>query len=90
MPRIKGLPEGKSPARHESRTAEPITLDAFKAFKESIEKQDQRFKEQALKMNQRFDELTETMDVIDASKNTMGASSIANSPFKDGMRCPSK
>ena len=54
MPRTKGLQEGKSPARDESGSAEPITLDAFfKAFKESLEKQDQRFKDQALKMNQR-------------------------------------
>ena len=56
MPRIKGLPEGKSPARDESRTVEPITLDAFfKAFEESTEKQDKRSKDQDLKMNQRFD-----------------------------------
>ena len=66
MPPIKDLPEGKSPAGDESRTAEPITLDAFfKTFKESTEKQDQRFKEQDLKMNQRFNELITRMDVID-------------------------
>ena len=58
MPRVKALQEGKSPVRDESRTAEPITLDAFfEAFKESKEKQDQRFKDQDLKMNQRFKEL---------------------------------
>ena len=52
----KSPPEGKSPARDESRTtAEPITLDAFfKVFKESLEIQ-----------NQRFDELITRMDVID-------------------------
>ena len=56
MPRIKGAPEGKSPARGESRkTAEPITLDAFiKVFKESLEIQ-----------NQRFDKFITRMDVID-------------------------
>ena len=56
IPRIRGPPEGKHLARDESRpTAETITLDAFfKAFKESLEIQ-----------NQRFGELTETMDVID-------------------------
>ena len=63
MPRIKGPPEGKSPARDESRTtAEHVTLDAFfKVFKESLEIQNQRFE----KLEQRFDELTEKMDVID-------------------------
>ena len=67
MPRTKGLPEGKSPTRDESRATEgPILLDAFfTAFKESTEKQDQRFKDQDLKMNQRFDELTKRMDVIE-------------------------
>ena len=63
MPWIKGLPEGKSPARDECGSAEPITLDTFfKAFKESTEKQDKRFKDQHLKMDQRFDELTEIME----------------------------
>ena len=39
LPRTKGLPEGKSPARDESTTAEALTLDAFfKVFKESTEK----------------------------------------------------
>ena len=56
MPWIKGPPEGKSPARDESRTTEePITLDAFfKAFKDGTEIQ-----------NQRFGELIEKMDVMD-------------------------
>ena len=56
MPPIKGHPEGKSPARDESRTtAEPITMDAFfKVFEESLEIQ-----------NQRFGELIEKIDVTD-------------------------
>ena len=60
MPRIKGPPEDKSPARDESRTtAEPITQEAFfKLLKESLEIQ-----------NQRFDELITKMDVIDKRYN---------------------
>ena len=77
------------PVRDVSRTtAEPITLDPFfKVFKESLGIQ-----------NRLFGELTERMDVIDQrckdqvgfSKNRISALSIANSPFKDGMKRPSK
>ena len=71
-------PEGKSPARDDSRTTgERITLYAFfKVLKESLEIQNQRFEEHDLKFNQRFEEhnlklnqrfieLAERMDVID-------------------------
>ena len=56
----RGPPEGKSPARVETRiNTEPISLDAFfKVFKESMEKKD-------LELDQRFDELITRMDAID-------------------------
>ena len=55
----KSPPEGKSPARDDSRTTgERITLYAFfKVLKESLEIQNQRFEEHDLKLNQRFDKL---------------------------------
>ena len=87
MPRIKGPPEGKSPARDESTTTvEPITLDAFlKVFKESLEIQNERFD----KLIQEWTSSTKgTRIKIGASKNRISALSIANSSFKDGLRSP--